>query len=313
MSIKKNKKVVPAKKAKGAKKAVKAPAKKSVKQTPLKAKKTNNSTAKKVAKPKVIVKKVAKVKVTEKAPAKKAPVKKAATKEKEEKILNKKLVKEENSLKKNKGTKAPSKKKKKGKGGDDEDDEVVLSIDGEGDDIIIDDEEEEEVVPVPKPKKKNVKEAKKIITFVNPITSLTVAKTASKAGKSVKEPKGKFELEYVLGTSPGILFEFLSTPSGLSEWFADNVNIRDGVFTFIWDGSEQKALLLDFKEEKFIRFQWVDKPEGSYFEFKIEIDELTSDVSLIITDFADEASDLKTSTLLWDSQIHDLMHVIGSY
>lgn len=65
---------------------------------------------------------------------------------------------------------------------------------------------------------------------------------------------------------------------------------------FFWDGTEQKALLLDFKEEKFIRFQWLDKPEGNYFEFRIDIDELTGDVSLIITDFADEGSDLQTSS-----------------
>ncbi|MCE9540609.1 MAG: SRPBCC domain-containing protein [Bacteroidetes bacterium] len=147
------------------------------------------------------------------------------------------------------------------------------------------------------------------------MASLTVAKLTEKKGTFVpkKEPKGKFELEYVLHTSAGILYEFLTSPSGLAEWFADDVNIHDGVFTFFWEGSEQKAKLLGFKDEKFVRLQWLDKPEGTYFEFRIERDELTGDISLIITDFADEAADQKTSKLLWDSQINQLLHVIGSY
>ena len=147
------------------------------------------------------------------------------------------------------------------------------------------------------------------------MTSLTVAPSESnKKGGSIpkKEPKGKFELEYVIRTSAGILYEFITTPSGLSEWFADDVNIRDGVFTFFWDGSEQKAKLLGFKEEKFIRLSWIDKPEGMYFEFRIEKDELTGDVSLIIIDFADEAADMQTSKLLWDSQVNKLLGVLGS-
>lgn len=116
----------------------------------------------------------------------------------------------------------------------------------------------------------------------------------------------------MIRTSGSILYEFISTPSGLSEWFADDVNIRDGIFTFFWDGSEQKARLLGFKEEKFIRLSWMDKPEGCYFEFRIEKDELTGDISLIIIDFADEASDMQTSKLLWDSQVNKLLGVLGS-
>ncbi len=204
------------------------------------------------------------------------------------------------------GTASRSKRSKKKKKGDD-DDEPIIDVE----DALL-----AEILETVKPKKKNTKEPKQIRTFVNPMASLTVAKVFKEGKRAIttaKEPKGKFVLEFVLGTSPAILYEFLTTPSGLSEWFADDVNIHDGVFTFFWDGSEQKALLLDFKEEKYIRFQWVDKPEGTYFEFKIEVDELTGDVSLMVTDFADEGSDLETSKRLWDSQIHTLMHVIGSY
>ncbi|MES2285426.1 MAG: START-like domain-containing protein [Bacteroidota bacterium] len=204
--------------------------------------------------------------------------------------------------------KKPAKKSKGGrkpKNKNDDDDEPIVE-----NDILI-----EQLINSTKRLKKPSKVPKQLRTFTNPMASLTVAKLTDKKGAFVpkKEPKGKFELEYVLHTSAGILYEFLTSPSGLAEWFADDVNIHDGVFTFFWEGSEQKAKLLGFKDDKFVRLQWLDKPEGTYFEFRIERDELTGDISLIITDFADEAADQKTSKLLWDSQINQLLHVIGSY
>lgn len=189
---------------------------------------------------------------------------------------------------------------------------------GSGDDDepeIIHDELVEQLIRSTK-KMRQPKKPKFIQTFTNPRASLAVVlkDTNNKKGSlPKKEPKGKYELEYVAHTSAGILFEFLTTPSGLSEWFADDVNIQDGIFTFFWDGSEQKARLLSFKEEKFVRFQWFDKPDGTYFEFRIDKDELTGDISLIVIDFADEATDMQTSKLLWDSQVTKLLHVIGSY
>ena len=123
--------------------------------------------------------------------------------------------------------------------------------------------------------------------------------------------KTKYELEYTLNTSPNILFNRLSTPEGLSEWFADNVNLRKGKYTFIWDGAEQEASVLQRKSNKFIRFQWdEDEEEDAYFEFRIHIDELTGDVALLITDFAEE--DEKDDAVdLWDTQISELKHAIG--
>jgi uncharacterized protein YndB with AHSA1/START domain len=178
---------------------------------------------------------------------------------------------------------------------------------------IVHDELIEQLIQSTKKKKQGPKTPRVIKTFINPMASLAVASDEmDKKGAPKKEPKGKFELEYVIRTSAGILYELISTPSGLSEWFADDVNIRDGYFTFFWDGSEQKAKLLGFKEEKFIRLRWVDKPEGTYFEFRIDRDELTGDISLIIIDFADEASDQQTSKLLWDSQVNKLLGVLGS-
>ncbi len=200
-------------------------------------------------------------------------------------------------------------KVKKGKGG-----RKPKSKDDDDEPEIIHDELIEQIIQTTKRQSKQPKKPRILKTFVNPMTSLTVATDGTKKGAAApkKEPKGKFELEYVVRTSAGILYELLTTPSGLSEWFADDVNIRDGIFTFYWDGSEQKARLLGFKEDKYVRLQWMDKQEGSYFEFRIERDELTGDISLMIVDFADEASDMQTSKLLWDSQVNKLLNVLGS-
>jgi len=123
--------------------------------------------------------------------------------------------------------------------------------------------------------------------------------------------KKKFELEYAINSSPRVLFNRLSTPGGLSEWFADDVNLQGGVYTFIWERSEQQAEVVQRKDNKYIRFRWVEEEDrDSYFEFRLNQDELTGDVSLMITDFAedDETTD---AVDLWDTQIAELKHVIG--
>ncbi|WP_297763405.1 START-like domain-containing protein [uncultured Muriicola sp.] len=123
--------------------------------------------------------------------------------------------------------------------------------------------------------------------------------------------KIKFELEFVIQSSPQLLYQYLSTPSGLSEWFADNVNSRGELFNFIWDGSEEEAKLLKRKSDEFIRFAWEDSEDGIYFEMKIIVDEITSDVSLFITDFADE-DEVDEAKMLWDNQVSSLKQVLGS-
>ncbi len=124
--------------------------------------------------------------------------------------------------------------------------------------------------------------------------------------------KVEYTLEFVVKASPKMLYKFLSTPSGLSEWFADNVNSRGKKFVFIWDGSEETAMLLSKKTDKYIRFKWEeDEDEDSFFEFKLETDDLTNDVSLIITDYAEE-DEIEESQLLWESQVNSLLHAIGS-
>lgn len=123
--------------------------------------------------------------------------------------------------------------------------------------------------------------------------------------------KKKFTIEYEIKSSPRILFSFLNEPNGLAQWFADDVNIKDQVYTFTWDGDSQKAKLLTVKENKLVRFKWVDDDPLFYFEMEILQDELTNDVALSITDFATEDA-IAERKLIWDNQIEYLISVLGA-
>ncbi|HMB62722.1 MAG TPA: START-like domain-containing protein [Eudoraea sp.] len=125
------------------------------------------------------------------------------------------------------------------------------------------------------------------------------------------EDKIKFEMEFVIQSSPQLLYQYLSTPSGLSEWFADNVNSRGETFNFIWDDTEEQARLLKRKSDEFVKFAWAEMEDESFFEMKIIVDEITKDVSLFITDFAEE-DELDEAKMLWENQVSDLKQVLGS-
>jgi len=123
--------------------------------------------------------------------------------------------------------------------------------------------------------------------------------------------KQLFTLEYPVRCSPSILYEFLSTPAGLQEWFAEKVDERDSVFSFSWDGSVDKAEVLESVDDKSIRFHWLHAPKDEFFEFTIEKSEVTNQTILLVKDFA-EKKEIKDQSQLWDSQLKDLFHRIGS-
>ena len=123
----------------------------------------------------------------------------------------------------------------------------------------------------------------------------------------------KFEMEFPIKVSQKLLFQYISTPSGLSEWFADNVNSRGEIFIFIWNDSEESAKLIRKINNEKIQFQWLDDEETDYyFELRIQFDEITKDVSLIVTDFAEDEEEVEESKLLWTNQISDLKKVLGA-
>ena len=126
--------------------------------------------------------------------------------------------------------------------------------------------------------------------------------------------KVKFQIEFPVNSSKGVLFNAFSTPSGLSEWFCDDVNIKKDVHVFLWDGSEESARMLTKKREEFVKFRWLEDEEdgiNSFFEFRIKIDDLTGDTAVVITDFAEE-EEMEDSKELWSAQIDRLKQVLGA-
>ena len=115
----------------------------------------------------------------------------------------------------------------------------------------------------------------------------------------------EFQVEVPIQASKGSIFSRLNNPSGLSEWFADDVNIKKDVFTFFWDGSEESARLISQKREEFVKYRWMEHEEEgakSFFEMSIKIDPLTGDTALVVTDFAEE-DEVEEAKLLWTKQL----------
>ena len=126
--------------------------------------------------------------------------------------------------------------------------------------------------------------------------------------------KEKFELEYLLKTSLRVLDNMIGSPSGLSEWFADNVTVRDDIYSFEWDGAIEKARLLTRKMNSKMKFKWIEDEENEddyYFEMNIDIDPMTGIASLKITDYG-FPEDIESAKMLWEQQINDLKRIIGA-
>ena len=134
--------------------------------------------------------------------------------------------------------------------------------------------------------------------------------TLKKNMKSQSTKNKKYTLEFPIKSSPPILYEFLSTPSGLAQWFADDVDFNHNEFTFEWDGHAAKAKVLEKHENDRIRFQWESSPKEEFFEFKIQTAEITGDTVLLVTDFG-SPKEIKDAQLLWDSQVHELKQRLG--
>jgi hypothetical protein len=120
----------------------------------------------------------------------------------------------------------------------------------------------------------------------------------------------KYVLEYIFIASPKLLYHYLSTAIGLTEWFAEKVEFIDGVFHFYWEETEQKAVIDSKKENDHIRYKWLDDENNTYFEFKIDIDSVFSENTLIVTDFA-LPEDIKESKMVWDAAIKKMLRIIG--
>ncbi|GAB4132680.1 MAG: hypothetical protein Fur0041_04210 [Bacteroidia bacterium] len=264
-------------------------------------------------------------------------VKKEDSAKKDKELLKSKLAVEKNK-KTDPAPKSKKQKAEKAKGKSkpsDDDEEIVI----EDIDLLLDadDDEKEEIVVKEKPRPLTKEEIAKLPKLPSGITvkkqkgklqpgEKRIVKTEvithhlitdkpieNTSNKAKPEPKGKFTLEYIIRSPVALIYDFLTTPNGLAEWFADEVDVRNDVYKFGWDGSVQYAQILNAKLDSYIRLKWQDKPEGTYFEFRLNQDELTGEVSLTITDFGESEDDIETNKHLWNSQIQRLIKAMGAY
>jgi hypothetical protein len=171
-----------------------------------------------------------------------------------------------------------------------------------------------------KPTVKQIKKASKDDVFndipLKPVTKPILKKStgdaaAAQRNLAIRAKYKRVEIEYSVHSAKHILFSYLSTTSGLSEWFADKVNEKGDIMIFDWDGTQQAAKVLSIREDHHIRFRWLDMPEAIFFEFRVETDEITGDLALIITDFCEDESSIESTKNLWNSQIDKLFLVLG--
>lgn len=125
------------------------------------------------------------------------------------------------------------------------------------------------------------------------------------------QKKQPFTIERTFRSSPAILYDFLTTPSGLIQWFSDSADLNGDVYTFGWNGDEQTAEVLSFDEEEYIRLRWEDEEDDkAFFEYRIKKNEITGETILYVTDYAYK-DEIKETISLWESQLNDLKKCIG--
>ena len=168
--------------------------------------------------------------------------------------------------------------------------------------------------PVPQKKtaaKRSAPPAKKIESPAQP---------KSQASPSVVRPtlkkakKDRYQLEFYLNATPASLFDLISTPSGFSEWFCDDVDVHETRYVFKWGAEQETAICLANKYHELMRFRWEEEEEedpNSYFELRIRVDGMTNETCLVVTAHA-WPQDVEESKALWQSQIQTLARVLGA-
>jgi uncharacterized protein YndB with AHSA1/START domain len=130
--------------------------------------------------------------------------------------------------------------------------------------------------------------------------------------------KNKFVADFQINTSRKIIFPYLSTASGLSQWFADDVTINeDKVYNFYYDGDDHFAKAVIMRSNHNVKFEFFDpsdingeETDKSYIEFKLDENELTQTFFLRVIDYSDTYDDEEQESI-WESLIATLREIIG--
>ncbi len=127
-----------------------------------------------------------------------------------------------------------------------------------------------------------------------------------------KPLKERVQLEFMVRSAPAVLFDLVSTPSGFSEWYCNDVNTKGDLYTFMWPDEEESAMMIGRRTGEVIRFRRTEEDDpNAYFEFRIRIDAMTNEVALIVTDHA-WPHEVEETRSLWASQVANLIRVLGA-
>ncbi len=129
----------------------------------------------------------------------------------------------------------------------------------------------------------------------------------------INDKRQRIELEFPMHCSANTLYTYISSPSGLSSWFADDVSVKGNNYTFKWDDGEiQEAELVKSLNRKLVKFRWVEGPNmNECLEFIIHKDEVTDDLALIVCDYSDD-DNIDEFEMVWESQVQNLKKQIGA-
>jgi uncharacterized protein YndB with AHSA1/START domain len=128
--------------------------------------------------------------------------------------------------------------------------------------------------------------------------------------------KNKFTADYQINASKKIVFQYLSTASGLEEWFADQVRINeDKHFIFNFDDEDHYARLVAIRTNSHVKFEFydpkrTDETDNSSVEFKLDENELTQTLFLKVMDYSD-VYDEEELTAIWEGMVNKLKEIIG--
>ncbi|WP_375583495.1 START-like domain-containing protein [Cyclobacterium xiamenense] len=130
--------------------------------------------------------------------------------------------------------------------------------------------------------------------------------------------KIKFVSDYQINTSKKIIYPYLSTASGLAQWFADDVVINeDKVYNFIYDGENHYARPVIMRTNHHVKFEFFDPSDedeadtdNPFIEFKLDENELTQTFYLRVIEYGD-AYDEQEQRSIWEGLINGLKEIIG--
>lgn len=168
--------------------------------------------------------------------------------------------------------------------------------------------------PEPRITKKSAPVVVKPTTPLPPVPKVALKLPATPKPAPIKKRalKERVVMEFYLNSSPHALYELLSTPSGFSEWYCQDVDVRGDQYTFLWDNEREETTMIGRKLGEVIRFHRNDDEDpDAYFEFRVRIDPMTNDVCLVVTDHA-WPQEVEETRNLWASQIETLGRVLGA-